>query len=84
MFEVMVNFKSRYHSVEYKMLIAVSANLILAGYTGRLCDTNIDDCESISCQHGQCIDGIDIYACNCDPGYTGQLCEVIFGEETFE
>uniref|UniRef100_A0A673GGX8 Neurogenic locus notch homolog protein 2-like n=1 Tax=Sinocyclocheilus rhinocerous TaxID=307959 RepID=A0A673GGX8_9TELE len=43
--------------------------------TGRLCESNIDNCKPDPCHHGTCIDGIASYTCNCEPGYTGYRCE---------
>ena len=37
---------------------------------------DIDDCAGITCSgHGQCVDGIAGYTCNCDVGYTGNNCQ---------
>ena len=45
-------------------------------FTGRLCETMIDACESINCSgHGECIDKVHSFLCNCDQGYEGLLCE---------
>ena len=47
------------------------------GWTGNLCDENIDDCANNSCvYHSECIDGIANYTCICKPGYTGRFCEI--------
>ena len=47
-----------------------------SGYTGRLCETNVDECVSQPCLNdGTCVDGIDSYTCNCTAGFTGNLCE---------
>ena len=35
---------------------------------------DINDCEPDPCMHGSCIDGINLYACMCDPGYSGTNC----------
>ncbi|PKN59271.1 MAG: hypothetical protein CVU56_00995 [Deltaproteobacteria bacterium HGW-Deltaproteobacteria-14] len=47
-----------------------------AGYTGAVCETDIDDCSPNPCQHGgTCSDGVDSYSCSCEPGFTGDDCE---------
>ncbi|NWJ07079.1 CRUM1 protein, partial [Crypturellus undulatus] len=45
------------------------------GWTGTHCETNIDECFSNPCVHGNCTDRIASYECSCDPGYTGVNCE---------
>lgn len=48
-----------------------------AGFTGRNCSTNIDECADHICQHGStCIDEINFYTCQCVKGYTGKYCEI--------
>ena len=38
-----------------------------AGYTGRSCEANIDDCQSAICPNSStCVDGIDAYECVCN------------------
>lgn len=44
------------------------------GFTGVLCEENIDNCDPDPCHHGQCQDGIDSYTCICSPGYMGAIC----------
>ena len=47
------------------------------GFTGRRCDINVDECESVNCStNGRCIDGVGSFYCECDSGYSGMLCEV--------
>ena len=42
------------------------------GYTGRDCETQIQECVSNPCLNGAiCQDQIDGYQCLCMPGYTG-------------
>ena len=49
----------------------------LPGYTGALCEVDIDDCIGVDCSgNGECIDGDNTFECNCSPGYTGASCEV--------
>lgn len=45
-----------------------------AGFSGVLCEENIDNCDPDPCHHGQCQDGIDSYTCICNPGYMGAIC----------
>ncbi|XP_053381241.1 uncharacterized protein LOC128546131 isoform X1 [Mercenaria mercenaria] len=48
----------------------------LRGYTGSLCEVNINDCLDNACDNNAtCIDGEDVYTCVCSEGFTGQLCE---------
>ena len=43
---------------------------------------DVDECQGQSCSlHGTCVDGVNSYTCNCDPGYTGADCET--GERAF-
>ncbi|CAH3188757.1 unnamed protein product, partial [Porites lobata] len=47
------------------------------GFTGRNCETNINDCVNITClNNGTCIDLIDGFNCSCPPGYAGNRCEI--------
>ncbi len=42
------------------------------GYTGDACETDIDDCERVTClNNGTCVDGVAEYHCNCSQGYEG-------------
>ena len=44
------------------------------GFTGLMCQTNIDDCVGVNCSgHGQCIDGMNNFTCLCQSGFTGVL-----------
>ncbi|CAF3359824.1 unnamed protein product [Rotaria socialis] len=48
-----------------------------AGFTGTICDEQIDECLSTPCQHGgKCIDGLNNYTCDCsDVFFIGSNCE---------
>lgn len=47
----------------------------LAGWTGRDCEANVDDCTG-QCLHGAtCIDLVDDFHCACAAGYAGRACE---------
>lgn len=53
----------------------------LAGFTGRRCQIDVDECASNPCQNGgTCKDGINSFTCQCPPGYTGIQCETDIDE----
>ncbi|XP_061593558.1 sushi, nidogen and EGF-like domain-containing protein 1 isoform X1 [Cololabis saira] len=53
----------------------------LAGFTGRRCQINVDECASNPCQNGgACKDQINGFFCECPPGYTGIRCETDIDE----
>ncbi|GBN02945.1 Protein crumbs, partial [Araneus ventricosus] len=46
------------------------------GFTGALCDEEVDECLSFPCMNnGTCIDQVNDYACICPAGYEGAQCE---------
>ncbi|KAI8778862.1 protein crumbs, partial [Biomphalaria glabrata] len=49
------------------------------GYTGKQCETNIDDCQvpfAHQCQNNAgCMDGLNNYTCQCLSGWEGPFCE---------
>lgn len=47
------------------------------GFTGKYCDTNIDECAPGPCANGgTCNDGVGDYWCTCPIGYSGKDCEI--------
>lgn len=50
-----------------------------AGFSGKLCELNIDDCVDHQCQNGAaCVDGLNSYRCVCrDPQTSGEYCELL-------
>ena len=41
-----------------------------------LCVSDVDECASRPCLNGaECIDGVNLYRCVCDPGLTGTNCQ---------
>ena len=48
-----------------------------AGYTGKQCSQDIDDCSPINpCKSGTCIDRVNGFTCSCPTGVTGLRCDV--------
>ena len=48
----------------------------VSGFTGPNC-ADVDNCVEINCsEHGQCVDEVDSFRCNCSTGFTGMLCEI--------
>lgn len=46
----------------------------LAGWTGRDCETNVDDCTGQCLNGATCIDLVDDFHCACAAGYAGRTC----------
>lgn len=45
-------------------------------FVGRACEINVNDCSVDPCENGGvCVDIVDGYMCNCEPGYTGKRCQ---------
>ena len=51
----------------------------MPGFAGAMCDVRINgtECTSLCTGHGQCVDGVPSLICDCDPGFTGAICEHI-------
>ena len=47
-----------------------------AGYSGTLCQTDIDECASGPCENGgNCTDLVNRFVCTCVPGFSGVMCQ---------
>uniref|UniRef100_A0A8C3U1D8 Sushi, nidogen and EGF like domains 1 n=1 Tax=Catharus ustulatus TaxID=91951 RepID=A0A8C3U1D8_CATUS len=48
----------------------------LAGFTGKRCHVDVDECLSQPCQNGAtCLNGAGRFTCRCSPGFRGNNCE---------
>ncbi|XP_057312306.1 fibropellin-3-like [Hydractinia symbiolongicarpus] len=51
------------------------------GFTGKNCETNIDDCKNNPCiNNAKCIDNVNGYTCKCAAGFKGRRCETNIDE----
>ena len=56
--------------------VSQALNIVFSGFAGKQCETNIDDCATLDCGHGKCVDGINSGECNCTgSGYNGTKCK---------
>ena len=47
-----------------------------SSFDGVYFSTVTDICSNNGCQHGICVpDGLAVYHCSCDAGYTGDMCQ---------
>ena len=50
-----------------------------AGYSGDSCEQDVDDCANQPCaNHGKCIDQINYYICECQPGFIGEKVFIMY------
>lgn len=62
-------FDSREPESDYRCLCA-------AGYTGLLCEQELNECNSTPCENeGTCTDLLASFSCQCMAGWTGARCE---------
>lgn len=49
----------------------------LAGFTGRRCENDVDDCLMRPCANGAtCLDGVNRFSCVCPAGFSGRFCTI--------
>lgn len=46
-----------------------------SGFTGILCQEDIDECKGVDCGQGVCVPGVGNYTCTCDSGWYGEFCD---------
>ena len=52
-----------------------------SGFTGRNCQTDIDECSSNPCRNGGvCTDLINSFRCTCPIGFAGERCEKVVND----
>ncbi|CAH1259096.1 VWDE [Branchiostoma lanceolatum] len=45
------------------------------GFTGQMCDVDVDECLDSPCDHGVCNNTVGGFQCQCEQYYTGPLCD---------
>ncbi|CAH1259110.1 VWDE [Branchiostoma lanceolatum] len=45
------------------------------GFTGQMCDVDVDECLDSPCDHGVCNNTVGGFHCDCEQYYTGPLCD---------
>ncbi|XP_019618496.1 PREDICTED: uncharacterized protein LOC109465581 [Branchiostoma belcheri] len=45
------------------------------GFTGQMCDVDVDECADSPCVHGVCNNTVGGFQCDCEQYYTGPLCD---------
>ncbi|CAH1793526.1 unnamed protein product, partial [Owenia fusiformis] len=47
------------------------------GTTGKNCETDIDECQSVPCKYnGTCVDILNGFRCYCPDGFSGPTCDM--------
>ena len=58
------------------ILFTIFVYIFLLGFGGKRCQEKIDLCASAGCVNGACVDKLFRYECVCQPGWTGDMCDV--------
>lgn len=70
-----IHFSSMVFALSLSLFISLNSNVLFhyrcdcaPGFTGPLCQHNLNECESSPCVHGICVDQEDGFRCFCQPG----------------
>ena len=61
--------------ISYSICIGIIEIVLQIEFRLFLFLADIDECSSILCANGQCINGVNQYTCSCDAGWTGTNCD---------
>ena len=62
-------------SVSLRISLITSVSLRIVRQCNVVALSDIDECDSSPCQHGECKDGDNMYECVCHDGWTGIHCD---------